>query len=125
MNHHPRRADREITDLNEIQRILENGKFCTIAMARENEPYLVSLSYGYDKANKRLYFHCASEGEKLDYIYKNPYVCATIIEDHGYMAEDCDHLYSLLIIRGKMDLAADISEKIRLEYHDTAPGKES
>lgn len=109
--YHPKRADREITDIQEIESILSNGKYAVIAMANDNEPYIVSISYGYDKENQRLYFHCAMEGEKLEFIRKNENVCATIIEDGGYVKDNCEHLFSSLIIRGKMTIVTDLDEK--------------
>jgi len=37
----------------------------------DNEPYLVSLSNGYDEAINCLYFHCADEGKKAAYLKAN------------------------------------------------------
>jgi nitroimidazol reductase NimA-like FMN-containing flavoprotein (pyridoxamine 5'-phosphate oxidase superfamily) len=109
--YHPRRQDREIIDDNELSRILQDGKYVTIAMAKGNEPYIVTLSYGYDKENSRLYFHCALKGEKLDYIRNNSLVCATIVEDHGYISGQCHHTFSSLIIRGDMQIVEGLEEK--------------
>ena len=38
------RPDREITDETGIKGILKSGKFCTISMCRNNEPYIVTLA---------------------------------------------------------------------------------
>ena len=108
---HPRRADREITDPAEHARILKAGKYAIIAMADANEPYIVTLNYGYDAPNARLYFHCAIEGLKLDILTRNENVCATVIEDHGYRVGECEHAFSSLVIRGKMRLVADLDDK--------------
>ena len=40
--------NREILDKNEILELLENGKFAIISLCRDNEPYIVTLSYGFD-----------------------------------------------------------------------------
>ena len=109
--YHPRRHDREIEDKNEIERILKNGKYVIIAMSKNDEPYVVSLSYGYDSINRSLYFHCALKGQKLEYIKENRKVCATIIEDHGYVKDHCEHSYSSLIIRGEFSVVDEIEEK--------------
>jgi nitroimidazol reductase NimA-like FMN-containing flavoprotein (pyridoxamine 5'-phosphate oxidase superfamily) len=55
----------------------------------DEEPYVVTLSYGYEEKSNTIYSHCASEGQKIGYIKRNPYVCATIIEDKGYVEGDC------------------------------------
>ncbi|GEM_PF-6717781 len=56
MKYHVGRKDKEITDLTILKKILKSAKFVTIAMCRHNEPYLVSLSYGYDEENTEYTF---------------------------------------------------------------------
>jgi nitroimidazol reductase NimA-like FMN-containing flavoprotein (pyridoxamine 5'-phosphate oxidase superfamily) len=80
-------------------------------MCRENEPYIATLNYGYDKEGNALYFHCALEGLKLDFIRRNPSVCATVIEDRGYKMGECDHVYRSVVLRGKIHVVEDLQEK--------------
>jgi len=63
-----RRKEKEITDKEEMINILENAEYITIAMSRNNEPYLVTLSHGYDRNQNCIYFHCAKEGKKIDFL---------------------------------------------------------
>ena len=42
------RPNREMVDNSEITTILKSGKYATISLCRGNEPYIVTLSYGYD-----------------------------------------------------------------------------
>ena len=109
--YHPRRSEKEITDKAELNRLLREGKYTVIGMAIDNEPYVVSLSYGYDEAEGCLYFHCAPVGEKIDYLKANPEVCATIVEDRGYVKGECKHVYSSLVIRGRVDILPSVEEK--------------
>jgi nitroimidazol reductase NimA-like FMN-containing flavoprotein (pyridoxamine 5'-phosphate oxidase superfamily) len=109
--YHPRRSEKEITDKAELNRLLKEGKYAVIGMAKDGEPYVVSLSYGHDEANQCLYFHCAQAGEKIGFLKSNPNVCATIIEDRGYVQGKCEHAYSSLVIRGTMDILQSIEEK--------------
>lgn len=104
------RPDREITSVEEIDRLLKKGKYVTIGLCRDNEPYVVTLSYGYDSKNKALYFHAAHEGMKMDFLKANPKVCASIIEDGGYVQEHCEHFFKTLIIRGTMQIVEDLEE---------------
>jgi len=60
-----RRKEKKIIDRNEMITILEQVKYITIAMCKNDEPYLVTLSHGYDRANHCIYFHCAKEGKKI------------------------------------------------------------
>jgi nitroimidazol reductase NimA-like FMN-containing flavoprotein (pyridoxamine 5'-phosphate oxidase superfamily) len=68
-----RRKEKEITDRQEIDQILAEARVCRVAFARDNEPYLVPLFFGYD--GSRLYFHTAREGLKLEFLAANPRVC--------------------------------------------------
>lgn len=95
-------------------------------MCRDNEPYIVTLSYGFDNANDVLYFHCARQGLKLDFINTNPLVCATIIEDGGYIIDECGHNYRSVVFWGKMEIVTDLNEKkvgmsILLNHLETKP----
>ena len=60
--------DREIKDNHEIQNILLQGKYAVVALCRDNEPYLVTLNYGYDREKEAMYFHSALAGLKLDFL---------------------------------------------------------
>jgi len=71
MSYHIRRNDREITDQNKIYDIIKNNKYAIIALCYNNEPYIVTLSYGFDEKDKSLYFHSAKSGQKIDIINKN------------------------------------------------------
>ena len=70
------RKDREITSRDEIESIINKAFVCRLAMADENGPYIVPLSFGYREGS--LYFHCAKEGRKLDILKKNKRVCFEI-----------------------------------------------
>lgn len=109
--YHLQKKEKEISDKNEINEILNKYKYATIGFSANDDPYLVTLSYGYDIQNERMYFHCALKGQKIDFITKNPKVCATVIEDKGYVKDFCDHKYSSLIIRGLIRVVDELDEK--------------
>jgi nitroimidazol reductase NimA-like FMN-containing flavoprotein (pyridoxamine 5'-phosphate oxidase superfamily) len=71
-----KRAEKEIRNRVEIDEILKDAQICRIALARDTEPYIVPLFFGYDGA--RVYFHTANEGKKLDFIAANNRVCFEI-----------------------------------------------
>jgi nitroimidazol reductase NimA-like FMN-containing flavoprotein (pyridoxamine 5'-phosphate oxidase superfamily) len=68
-----RRKDKEISDVSEIRSIIEKAKVCRLGLANEGEPYVVPMSFGYQK--NELYFHGALKGQKIDFIKNNPNVC--------------------------------------------------
>jgi nitroimidazol reductase NimA-like FMN-containing flavoprotein (pyridoxamine 5'-phosphate oxidase superfamily) len=109
--YHMRRKEKEVSDQRELIRVLAEGKYTTVAMCRENEPYLVTLSYGYDAAERALYFHCAQEGQKIGFIKTNPEICGTVIEDRGYRMGECEQGYCSVVYRGRMSIVDDADAK--------------
>jgi len=110
MSFHVRRKDREITDCEVLRQVLKSTKYVTIALCKDNEPYLVSLSHGYDEAKNCLYFHCAPEGKKLVYLKLNSKVWGQALLDFG-VTEECDYVYTSVHFSGKIHLITDLTEK--------------
>jgi len=106
-----RRKEKEIKDKNEIISILEQAKYITIAMSRDDEPYLVTLSHGYDKNRNCIYFHCAREGKKVDILNKNNRVWGQALIDKGYVQGVCDHLYATAHFMGRVSFLENFEEK--------------
>jgi nitroimidazol reductase NimA-like FMN-containing flavoprotein (pyridoxamine 5'-phosphate oxidase superfamily) len=110
MSFHVRRKDREITDSAELKKVLKSTKYVTIALCMDNEPYLVSLSHGYDESRNCLYFHCAPEGKKLVFWKANNSVWGQALLDYG-VTDECDYAYTSVHFKGKVSLIEDLSEK--------------
>lgn len=126
--YHLQKKEREIDDRNELLSIIKAGKYLTIALCRNNEPYIVTLSYGYDERKNAFYFHSRRRGLKFEFVQENPHVCATIIEDRGYIMNECAHEFRSVIIRGKMDFVETLEEKkygmdILLKHLEDNPDK--
>lgn len=111
--YHMKRQDRQINDEAELREMLRGGKFAVLAMCRDGEPYIVTLSYGYDESRNALYMHSGPEGLKIDILKQNPNVCATIIDDRGYIMDECGHGYRTLVIRGKISFVTDLEAKMQ------------
>lgn len=109
--YHLARKDKEISGEKSIGELLVSCRLAFVSMCRENEPYIVTMNYGYDPERNALYFHCANRGQKLDFINENPAVCAFILRDHGYVDGKCEHRYQSLVIRGKMSVVEELKEK--------------
>jgi nitroimidazol reductase NimA-like FMN-containing flavoprotein (pyridoxamine 5'-phosphate oxidase superfamily) len=107
---HVRRKEREITDPTEMRQVLKATKYVTIALCKDNEPYLVALSHGYDEAKNCLYFHCAPEGKKLVYAEANPKVWGEAVMDFG-VTDECDYAYTSLHFQGTFSFVSDPQEK--------------
>ena len=109
--YHMKKLEREITDSQGLFEILMQGKFVTIAMCRGNEPYIVTLNYGYDQEKHALYFHSAPEGLKIEFLRDNPNVCGTVIENKGYIMGECEHHYRSVVFWGSMSVVESLAEK--------------
>ena len=76
MMYEMKRKDREVKELSEICRILDQCTVCTISLPTEPSenqvPYVLPLSFGYEIIDDKpvFYFHCAREGRKIDLIRK-------------------------------------------------------
>jgi nitroimidazol reductase NimA-like FMN-containing flavoprotein (pyridoxamine 5'-phosphate oxidase superfamily) len=111
MSYHMRRKELEIKNPATLKKILKSAKYITIALAKDNEPYLVSLSHGYDEANNCIYFHCANEGKKLDYLNSNNVVWGQALLDGGYQEDECNHFFATTQFRGKVTFLKDDKDK--------------
>ncbi|MFZ2641605.1 MAG: pyridoxamine 5'-phosphate oxidase family protein [Verrucomicrobiia bacterium] len=68
-----RRNDKEIAGRQQMDEIIRGSLVCHVAMVKDNAPYLVPMSFGYDGA--AIYLHTAPEGKKIECFLTNPQVC--------------------------------------------------
>ncbi len=107
----------QITDPEQIQKILDTAGVLYLGLAADNEPYVVPMNYGYTMEDGKLtlYLHSAVRGKKLDMIRANPNV---------FFALDCDRTpfegkvacqyglsYSSVMGRGTACIVDDVEEK--------------
>ncbi len=115
-----RRKEKAIANRNEMLWILEHTQYITVAMCADNEPYLVTLSHGYDRERNCIYFHCAREGKKIDVLSVNNVVWGQALIDKGYVQGACDHLYATVHFRGRVTFVGNTEEKehaLRIMIH--------
>ena len=106
-----RRKEKAIDDIAEMKKILQTAQYITIAMCRDNQPYLATLSHGYDPDRNIIFFHCAAEGRKIDYLVANNSVWGQAIIDYGYAQGACDHLYASTQFKGRVTFIENQEEK--------------
>lgn len=76
-----RRKEREVSDFDEIIKILDRCKVLHLAMISDGKPYSVPVNFGYivreENGTKKLniYIHGAGEGKKVSALKENPAVC--------------------------------------------------
>jgi hypothetical protein len=109
--HDLRRKEKEIRDPVEMKAILAGAKYVTVAMCCGDEPYLVTLSHGYDETGNAIYFHSAREGKKVDILRANNRVWGQAIVDLGYADGRCDHRFASVQFRGRVSFVEGEAEK--------------
>jgi nitroimidazol reductase NimA-like FMN-containing flavoprotein (pyridoxamine 5'-phosphate oxidase superfamily) len=120
-----RRSDKEISEKSLIEQIIKNSLTCRLALAKDNIPYLVPVSFGYD--GKCLFVHTAKEGKKIDFINSNHLVCFEFdinvkTVEHETIACKWSTSYQSVIGYGKMTEITDFAEaayalnRIMLQY---------
>ena len=114
-----RRADRELTDREEIKRILEEAKVLRLGLKDGDYPYIVPLHYGYIYEGDvlRFYMHGAKEGKKLALAVSNPHAfveldCEVETTGEGDIACVYGANYASLMARGEVTAVEDPEEKI-------------
>ena len=94
-----------------MKTILKKAKYVTLAMCNGNEPYLVTISHGYDQEKNCIYFHCAGEGKKVKILQENGVVWGQALVDGGYVQGSCDQLYATTQFRGRVTFLENFGEK--------------
>ena len=111
------RRERQVTDMNEIIRILDTAKVLHLGLVDGDEPYVVPMNYGYIIENEKLtiYLHGAPRGRKIDLIRKNPKIFfeadCDITPFEGDVACRYGITYSSIMGRGTATIIDDIDEK--------------
>ena len=113
------KRERQVTDPQQIQEILDKAKVMHLGLCENNEPYVVPMNYGYTMEDGKLvmYLHSAVRGKKLDMIQANPKV---------FFAIDCDRMpfegekpcqyglvYSSVMGKGIATIVEDVEEKMK------------
>ncbi len=111
------RREREITDINEIIKILDKAKVLHLGLVDGDEAYVVPMNYGYKMADGKLtvYLHGAKRGRKIDLIRTNPKVFFEMDCDiepfDGDIACRYGITYSSIMGRGIAEIVEDVEEK--------------
>ena len=106
--------------------VLRGQKYLSLAMARDNQPYLVSLNYAFDEQEECFFVHSAPEGRKLEFMRHNPHVWGQVIEDLGYVTGQCSHAYRSVMFEAQAHFVEDLEQKRRalalmIEHADPDP----
>ena len=113
-----RRKEREVTDRERINEIIEKCKVCRIGFNDNGKVYIVPLNFGFEeKDGKRIfYFHGAKEGRKIELIKSAPYVGFEMDTDcqiiEGNTASNYSASYQSIIGNGRVSFVQSNEDKI-------------
>lgn len=103
---------RECTDQAKIQSFLWNAKTGFLGLSANDIPYVIPLNFIC--LGESIYFHGASEGQKINYIRQNPQACFTVSEEFGTMTSPIpahtDTSYMSVMIFGQLEFVTLLDE---------------
>ena len=111
------KRERQITDRDQIENILNTAKVLHLGLSVNDEPYVVPMNYGctMEEGKLVLYLHSALRGKKLDMIRANPRVFFSLECDlvpfEGQVACQYGLAYSSVMGRGTARIVEDVEEK--------------
>lgn len=116
-----RRKDREVTDRNEMIRIMKDCDVCRLALNNDGYPYILPLNFGLIENGDvlELYFHGAIKGTKYDIIAKDNRASFEMDCKHELQSDEsrgyCTMMYESVIGQGKVYILEDEDKKKALD----------
>jgi nitroimidazol reductase NimA-like FMN-containing flavoprotein (pyridoxamine 5'-phosphate oxidase superfamily) len=113
-----RRADREITDANKIDKIIMKCDCCRLGFLEEGGAYILPLNFGYtnESGTRTFYFHGAKEGKKIRLILTQPHVGFELDGNHklnkGETAQQFSLRFQSVMGKGHVTMINDLAEKL-------------
>lgn len=104
-----RRKDREITDFDEIIKIIRKCDTIRLAINDEDYPYIVALNFGMEVVDGQIFFylHSALKGKKIDLLKKDNRVSFEMDTDHIFIMKEekmsCTMGYESVTGRGRIE----------------------
>src|SRR5690554_2047608 len=81
-----RRKEKQVTDIKHLHKVINNAKICRMGLVKDNLPYVIPLSFGFDGTS--FYFHSATAGEKVEILKKNNNVCLEFEQDIAIIEDE-------------------------------------
>jgi len=108
---------RKLSRTEDIVRIINECDVCNVAMANDNEPYVIPMNFALE--GEYLYLHSDHHGKKTEMLGKNNKVCISFSTGHkvSYVNEEVacswNMKYKSVIAYGTVDYIDDMDEKAR------------
>lgn len=94
------------------EELLQNSRRGVLAVnGDDGYPYAIPLNYFYDRENRKIYFHGARAGHKVDALRVCDKVCFTVYGNETIREEDWAPFMQSTVVFGKCHLMENGSEK--------------
>lgn len=107
-----RRREKEM-DVKMMKGLLEHAYVGRVAMSKADDPYVVPVHFIYFQ--EKIFFHCAREGRKIEYLATNDRVCFEVDEFLGVRRGDTPcastAVYRSVIVFGRAGFVEAVDEK--------------
>ncbi len=111
-----RRDERELTEPQALDAILQAGRVMYIALACADMPFLLPVFYVWD--GTALWFHSARAGSKIDIMRQNANICFAVSEYGGIIEDELacnfEARHRTVIGVGKTHFVDDETEKVTM-----------
>jgi len=104
-----RRIDKSMGNEAALELLHKGGYGVLSTVGSDGYPYGVPISYACK--DDAIYFHCATEGQKLDNIEENSKVSFCVIGDTEVIPEKFSTNYESVIVFGNANIIANVDEK--------------
>jgi nitroimidazol reductase NimA-like FMN-containing flavoprotein (pyridoxamine 5'-phosphate oxidase superfamily) len=108
-----RRKDRILSEDKGLALLLRAEYGVLSISSAENIPYGVPLNFCL--IGSTIYFHCAKEGKKLDYIMQNSSASFCVVGKTQLLPEEFGTIYESVIVTGKAEESFDEEKQMALE----------
>ncbi|MBQ6059266.1 MAG: pyridoxamine 5'-phosphate oxidase family protein [Clostridia bacterium] len=102
-----RRNDKALSEQEtlELLRICPSGVLAVLG--DDGYPYTVPVNYVYDEEDRRIYFHCAKEGHKLDAIRRCDKVSFCVVGQDKVVQQEFNTHFRSAIVFGRARIVED------------------
>lgn len=111
-----RRPEREISK-NEAISLLKQAEYGVLSLAQTDNGYPYGVPINYMYYDNCLYFHCATEGQKLDVLRGNNKACFTVVVNAKVLPQQHSTAYKSVIVFGRCtSLYNDVKDEMLLKF---------
>lgn len=112
MNRKMRRFRQLLDDGQNVEILKKNTNGTLALIDDEGFPYALPISYVFDDENRKIYFHSARAGHKIDVIRSNPNASFAIVDQDEIIPEKFTTCFKSVICFGTIQIVKDQSEII-------------